>query len=128
MAIEEYTDIEERASRERGGAWWPGELSQRDGELGARSRDVSRALDTLAQITSEFSCDSARSSLAVSVITDNVQQLADQRQGVSTRTTSLRTSSESAAQSASEAAELAEQLSLESARGLEVLRPLIDAA
>ena len=127
MAIEEYIDIEERPSRERGGAWSLVELSQRDGELGALSRDVSCALDTLAQITSEFSCDSARSSLAVSVITDNVQQLADQLQGVSARTSSLRTSSESAAQSASEAAELAEQLSLESARGLDVLRPLIDA-
>ena len=127
MAIEEYTHTEEHASRERGGVWSLVELSQRDGELGELSRDVSRALDTLAQITSEFSCDSARSSLAVSVITDNVHLLADQLQGVSTRTSSLRASSESAAQSASEAAELAERLSLESARGLEVLRPLIDA-
>jgi methyl-accepting chemotaxis protein len=127
MAIEEYTDIEQRPARERGGVWSLVELSQRDGELGELSRDVSGALDTLAQITSEFSCDSARSSLAVSVITDNVQHLAAQLQGVTARTSSLRTSSESAAQSAAEAAELAEQLSLESARGLDVLRPLIDA-
>jgi hypothetical protein len=100
MAIEEYTHTEEPASRERGGVWSLVELSQRDGELGELSRDVSRALDTLAQITSEFSCDSARGSLAVSVITDNVHLLADQLQGVTARTSSLRASSESAAQSA----------------------------
>ncbi|HTX07099.1 MAG TPA: methyl-accepting chemotaxis protein [Solirubrobacteraceae bacterium] len=127
MAIEEYTENVERPSRDRGAVWSLSELSQRDGELGEISRDVSRALDTLAQITSEFSCDSARSSLAVSVITDNVQHLAAQLQDLTARTSSLRTSSEGAAQAAAEAAELAEQLSLESARGLDVLRPLIDA-
>src|SRR6202046_2268646 len=114
MAIEEYTDIEQRPGREPCGVWMLGELSQRDGELGELSRDVSRALDTLAQVTSEFSCDSARSSLAVSVITDNVQHLAAQLQDLTARTSSLRASSESAAGSAAEAAELAEQLSLES--------------
>jgi methyl-accepting chemotaxis protein len=127
MAIEEYTDIEQRPPRDGGGVWSLGELSHRDGELGGLSRDVSRALDTLAQITSEFSCDSARSSLAVSVITDNVQHLAAQLQDLTARTSSLRASSECAAKSGAEAAELAQQLSLESARGLDVLRPLIDA-
>jgi len=127
MAIEEYTDIEQHPARERGGVWSLVELSQRDGEFGELSRDVSRALDTLAQIMSEFSCDSARSSLAVSVITDNVQELAHQLEDVTVRTSSLRTSSETAAQAAAEAAELAEQLSHESSRGLDVLRPLIDA-
>jgi methyl-accepting chemotaxis protein len=128
LAVEEYTEADERPrERERGAVWPLAELSRRDGELGELSRDVSRALDTLGQITSEFSCDSARSSLAVSVITDNVQHLAAQLQDVAARTSSLRTSSENAAQSAAEAAELAEQLSLESARGLDVLRPLIDA-
>lgn len=127
MAIDEYVDTEERPTRDRGAVWSLGDLSHRDGELGELSGDVSRALDTLAQITSEFSCDSARSSLAVSVITDNVQHLAAQLQDLTARTSSLRTSSEGAAQAAAEAAELAEQLSLESARGLDVLRPLIDA-
>jgi methyl-accepting chemotaxis protein len=127
MAIDEYVDTEARPTRARGAAWSLGDLSQRDGELGELSRDVSQALDTLGQITSEFSCDSARSSLAVSVITDNVQHLAAQLQDLTARTSSLRTSSEGAAQAAAEAAELAEQLSLESARGLDVLRPLIDA-
>ncbi len=127
MAIDEYMDTEQRPTRDRGAVWSLGDLSQCDGELGELSGDVSRALDTLAQITSEFSCDSARSSLAVSVITDNVQHLAAQLQDLTARTSSLRTSSEGAAQAAAEAAELAEQLSLESARGLDVLRPLIDA-
>ncbi len=126
MAIDEYVDTEEPPTRDRGAVWSLGDLSHRDGELGELSGDVSRALDTLAQITSEFSCDSARSSLAVSVITDNVQHLAAQLQDLTARTSSLRTSSEGAAQAAAEAAELAEQLSLESARGLDVLRPLID--
>jgi methyl-accepting chemotaxis protein len=127
MAIDEYVDTDERPTRERGGVWSLTDLSHRHGEIGELSRDVSGALDTLAQITSEFSCDSARSSLAVSVITDNVQHLAAQLQDLTARTSSLRTSSEGAAQAAAEAAELAEQLSHESARGLDVLRPLIDA-
>jgi methyl-accepting chemotaxis protein len=127
MAIEEYIDVEQPSARERGGIWSLVELSRRDGELGELSRDVSRALDTLAQITSEFSCDSARSALAVSVITDNVEQLAHQLQDLTASTTSLRASSETAAHSAEEAAVFAEQLSTESARGLDVLRPLIDA-
>ena len=87
---------------------------------------MSRALDSLARVTSEFSCGSARSSLAVSVISDNVQHLADQLQDLTTRSgccARLRT----AAQAAEDSAELAEQLSQESSRGLDVLRPLIEA-
>jgi methyl-accepting chemotaxis protein len=129
MAIEDLSrDVTDHASPREGAAAWPlRELSDRDGELGELSRDVAHTLDELAQTTSEFSCGSARSSLAMSVISDNMQRLRDQLEVLSVRSGSLRESSAQTAQSAGESAELLEQLSLESARGLDVLGPLIDA-
>ena len=128
MAVAQLTESDGHVpARGVGGVWSLDTLAQQDGELGELSRDVSRALDSLAQVTSEFSCGSARSSLAVSVISDNVQQLADQLQDLTARSGSLRASSEQTAQAAEDSAELAEQLSQESARGLDVLRPLIEA-
>ena len=109
-----------------GEAWPLSSLAQGDGEMAALSRDVSSALDELGQITSEFSCGSARSSMAVSLINQSVQRLADQLEDLTARSASLRDSSEQAAESADAAAELAQQLSIESSRGTEVLRPLID--
>ena len=128
MAIEELIgDSEEISARDRGEVWSLDVLSRRGGELGTFSRDVSRALDALGQITSEFSCGSARSSMAVSLISDSVQQLGDQLEQLTARSASLRDSSDQTAQSADESAELAELLSQESVRGLDVLRPLIDS-
>jgi methyl-accepting chemotaxis protein len=120
-------DPEPPALREAGAPWPLVELAGRGGELGALSRDVARALDELAQITSEFSCGSARSAVAVSVISDNVERLGEQLEVVTTRSGSLQASSAEAAESADASAELAEQLTVESARGLDVLGPLIDA-
>ncbi len=128
MTTGQLTETDDRlAAREPGGAWSLDDLSRRDGELGELSGDVSRAFDALAQITSEFSCGAARSSLAVSFISDSVQHLADQLEDLTARSSSLRASAEQAAQSADESAGLADQLSEESSRGLEVLRPLIDS-
>ena len=129
MAIEELSrDHAESASpREAGGTWPLLALAEQGGELGELSRDVARALDELAQTTSEFSCGSARSSVAVSVISDNMQRLRDQLEGLSASSGSLRVSSAQTAESAGESAGLIEQLSVESARGLDVLGPLIDA-
>ena len=129
MAIEELSrDHAESASPRAAGESWPLlVLAEQGGELGELSRDVARALDELAQTTSEFSCGSARSSVAVSVISDNMQRLRDQLEGLSARSGSLRVSSAQTAESARESAELIEQLSVESARGLDVLGPLIDA-
>jgi methyl-accepting chemotaxis protein len=116
MAIVEHT-----------GEWPLRELSQRDDELGELSRDVSGALNELAQITVEFSCGSARSAAAVSLIGDQIVQLREDLSQVTDRAGSLRASSDEASESGADAAELGEQLSLESARGLEVIGPLIDA-
>ena len=128
MAIEQLTDeYEQTSALERGGVWSLEVLARREGEQGRFTRDVSHALDALGQMTSQFSCGSARSSMAVSLISQSVQQLGDQLEDLTARSASLRDSSEQAARSADESAELAEQLSLEAARGLEVLRPLIDA-
>ena len=129
MAIEDLSrDLTDHASPREGAAAWPLlELAEHDGELGELSRDVAHTLDELAQTTSEFSCGSARSSVAVSVISDNMQRLRDQLEGLSVRSGSLRESSAQTAESAGESADLLEQLSVESARGLDVLGPLIDA-
>ena len=127
MAIAQLSDYEQDPARDRSGVWTLQALAKRPGELGAFSRDVSRALDALAQITSDFSCGSARGSMAVSLISESVQQLADQLEDLTARSASLRDSSERAAQAADHSAELAEELSQESSRGLEVLQPLIDS-
>lgn len=129
MAIEQISRDHAESAKPRAVAatWSLIALSEQDGELGALSRDVAHAFDELAQTTSEFSCGSARSSVAVSVISDNLQRLRDQLEELSVRSGSLRVSSAQTAESAGESAELVEQLSVESARGLDVLGPLIDA-
>ena len=125
MAIEERTDTHPVPGGD--GVWPLRELALRDGELGGLSRDVSGALDELAQITVEFSCGSARSAAAVSLIGDQIVQLRDDLRQVTDRAGSLRASSDEAALSAADAAELGEQLAQESARGLDVIGPIIDA-
>ena len=125
MAIDERTDTHPVPGGD--GVWPLRELALRDGELGGLSRDVSGALDELAQITVEFSCGSARSAAAVSLIGNQIVQLRDDLRQVTDRAGSLRASSDEAALSAVDAAELGDQLAQESARGLEVIGPLIDA-
>jgi methyl-accepting chemotaxis protein len=125
MAVEERADMHQVPAGD--GAWPLRELSLRDDELGGLSRDVSGALDELAQINVEFSCGSARSAAAVSLIGNQIVHLRDDLRQVTDRAGSLRASSDEAALSAADAAELGEQLAQESARGLEVIGPLIDA-
>lgn len=125
MAVEERPDTHHPPVGD--GVWALRELSLRDDELGGLSRDVSGALDELAQITVEFSCGSARSAAAVSLIGNQIVQLRDDLREVTDRAGSLRASSDEAALSASDAAEVGEQLAQESARGLQVIGPLIDA-
>ena len=127
MAVQEREIDWSGKAQAANGVWPLLDLSERDGELGELSREVSRALDDLAQITSEFSCGSARSSVAVSVISDRVKVLRNELREVTSRAGSLRTSSEEAAASARVSAELAGKLAQESERGLELIGPLIDA-
>ena len=73
MAIEQLTDeYEQTSALERGGVWSLEVLARREGEQGRFTRDVSHALDALGQMTSQFSCGSARSSMAVSLISQSV--------------------------------------------------------
>jgi len=113
--------------RDEDGIWLLAALRDRDDEVGALSADFARTLDELAQITSEFSSGTARSSLEVSVISDKVQRLRSQLQEVTDRVGSLRDSSAQAAESAVSSAELVEQLSEESERGLGVVGRVIGA-
>lgn len=102
-------------------------LARREGEVGQLSHAFARALDELSQITSDFSCGSARSAVAVSVISDRVEELRDELQEVATRAKSLHGASQEAAESAAASADLAGQLTAESTHGLDVIGPLIDA-
>jgi methyl-accepting chemotaxis protein len=115
------------AARAADGTWRLVDLARRGDELGALSRDTADVLDEIAQVTSEFSCGSARSSIAVSIISDEMEGLRAELRQVSERAGSLRSASADAASSASACAEIAQQLSTESARGLEVIAPLIGA-
>jgi methyl-accepting chemotaxis protein len=109
------------------GIWPLPALTEREDELGALSRTVATALDELAEVTSDFSCGSARSSVAVSAIHDKLEGLGQELHEVTERVGSLRGSAEETAESAGASAELAGQLSAESATGLEVIGPVIDA-
>lgn len=109
------------------GVWLLPELARRPAELGEVSRAFANALDELGQITADFSCDAARSSLAVGVISQEVEELRSQLEAVSARVSSLRASSEEAAGAATDSAGLAEELAAESERGLGVLGRVIDA-
>jgi methyl-accepting chemotaxis protein len=128
MAVDDLLMLDDEAAPVAEGQPWPlAELARRHGVLGDLSRDVSAAIDELSQITSEFSCGSARSSVAVSLMGENVARLRDQLGELTERSGSLRSASEEAAASAGACAELAGQLSQESTQGLDVIGPLIDA-
>jgi len=109
------------------GTWRLLGLTQRDDELGALSRDCARVLEEMAQVTSEFSCGSARSSIAISIIGGEMEGLQTDLRQVTDRAGSLRSASAQAAESADACADVAGQLTTESARGLEVIAPLIEA-
>jgi methyl-accepting chemotaxis protein len=126
VPLEELADQSVSLSMD-GGVWSLGALAGAGGDLGRLGSDMARTLDELAQIVSEFSCGAARSSIDVSGISYNVEHLRDQLEQVTARSGSLKADSAEAMQAASRSAELAEQLAGESARGLEVLRPLIDS-
>ena len=115
------------ASRDEAGVWLLDQLARRPDELGTLSRDYALALDQLAQITADFSCDAARSSVSVHVICGEVQSLRAQLAQVSERVGSLHAASQDAARSATESADVANQLADESERGLGVVGRVIDA-
>ncbi len=118
---------EPAAARDEAGVWLLDELARRPGELGSLSREYGQALEELAQITTDFSCDAARSSVAVRVISDEVESLRTQLTQVSERVGSLHAASRDAATSATESAGLANQLADESEHGLGVVGRVIDA-
>ena len=126
MAVQEREIDWSGKAQAANGVWPLLDLSERDGELGELSREVSRALDDLAQITSEFSCGSARSSVAVSVISDRVKVLRNELREVTSRAGSLRTSSEEAAASARVSAELAGKLAQECLRDVRARLARVD--
>jgi methyl-accepting chemotaxis protein len=115
------------SGQDNAGVWLLPALSERPDELGSLSRDVSSALDELAQITAEFSSDAARSSIAVGVISREVEALRGQLQEVSGRVSSLRSSADESSGAAQESAQLAGELAQESERGLGVVAGVIDA-
>src|SRR5579884_68498 len=114
-------------ARDAAGVWSLPLLEERPGELGAVSHDFARALDELAELTSDFSTEAARGSIAIGVISHEVERLRSELEQVSERAGSLRRSSEEAATVAGQSAQLAQELAQESERGLGVVGRVIDA-
>jgi methyl-accepting chemotaxis protein len=114
-------------ARDETGVWLLPVLASRPGELGAVSSDVTAALDALAQVISDFSCDAARGSIEVNVIRIEVERLRAELEEVAARVSSLRSSSEEAAGSGKNSARVAGELAEESERGLGVVGRAISA-
>lgn len=121
-------DAGRQAGIERPGGVWPlGELARRTDPVGELARNAGAAFDDLGQITSEFSCGAARSSLAASTISDRVDDLSSALAQVSAAVQSLRGATEESTSSAGESARAAAELATHGAEGLRVVGPLIDA-
>ncbi len=113
-------------ARDEWGAWLLQVLATRPGELGVLSRDFANALDALAGVIADFSCDAARGAVEVNVIRLEVERFCSEVEQVAARLASLRTSSDEASASASSSAALADQLTTESERGIAVVGRVID--
>jgi methyl-accepting chemotaxis protein len=110
-----------------GGVWPLGEIALRTDSVGDLARAAGKAFDDLGQITSEFSCGAARSSLAASTISEHVDDLSAALAQVSAAVESLRSAAEETTSSAGESASAAAELAACGADGLRVVGPLIDA-
>jgi len=109
------------------GVWPLGEIALRADGVGELARAAGRAFDELGQITSEFSCGAARSSLAASTISEHVDELSAALAQVSAAVESLRDAAGDTTSSAGESAGAAAELAACGADGLRVVGPLIDA-
>jgi methyl-accepting chemotaxis protein len=87
--------------------------------------EVSRALDQLAQTTSDFSIGAVRSSLSVGLISREIERLGEELLGLAERGKSLLASSEDGAEAARLAAAVSADLASETERGLSVVERLI---
>ncbi len=114
-------------ARHDAGPWRLPVLASRPGELGEVSTAFSHALDDLARIIAGFSCEAAKGSVELDVIRIEIERFSTELEQVSTRVGSLRQSSEHAASSAESTAALADELAMESERGLGVVGRVIDA-
>jgi methyl-accepting chemotaxis protein len=119
--------IHSRGIHSSGGVWPLGEIARRGDEVGELARAAGAAFDDLGQITSEFSCGAARSSLAASTISEHVDELSAALAQVSAAVESLRDAAAETTSSAGESASAAAELAACGAEGLRVIGPLIDA-
>jgi methyl-accepting chemotaxis protein len=124
---EPRAESEEMAIRSDGGVWPLGELARRGDGVGDLARAAGSAFDDLGQITSEFSCGAARSSLATSTISQHVEELSAALAQVSAAVESLRDAAGETTSSAGASASAAAELAACGAEGLRVVGPLIDA-
>jgi methyl-accepting chemotaxis protein len=110
-----------------GGVWPLGDIALRTDGVGELARAAGKAFDDLGQITSEFSCGAARSSVAASTISEHVDELSAALAQVSAAVESLRDAAGETTASAGESASAAAELAACGADGLRVVGPLIDA-
>lgn len=109
------------------GVWQLSALRSREDDLGVLSDEFATTLDEMIRTTAEFSVGAARSSMSVSVISDQVKALREEMGDVAGRAASLQEHSTKTAEAATTASESAGELAKESERGAEVLGKVIEA-
>ena len=114
-------------ARDEAGRWLLEVLAARPGEVGEVTREFARALDDLARIMVDFSCDAARGAVELNVITIEIDRFGAQLADVSDRVGSLRSASAETTESARGCADRAGELASESERVRVVLGRVIDA-
>ncbi|MGD0196718.1 MAG: methyl-accepting chemotaxis protein [Solirubrobacteraceae bacterium] len=125
-------DADELAPRPAGNdrrdaRWDLARLRCGEGETASLAGDAADALESLAQSSSEFSIAAARSSSAVNLIGDELNDLHAELETLAIRASSLREASAEGSQAAGDASAIAVQLSSEVSRGLAVLARVIDS-
>jgi methyl-accepting chemotaxis protein len=114
-------------TRSAGGRWDLVAITESDrGPVSALARDVSEALDELAQTTSKFSVGAARSSQAVGLIGSEIEGLRGELERLAERAGSLLDSSREGASTARDSAELTSELMTKTEHGLAVLGRVIE--
>jgi methyl-accepting chemotaxis protein len=109
-----------------GGRWDLVAIVEGGGPAAHLAAEMARALDELAQTTSDFSVGAARSSQSVEMIGKEIEGLRDELEGLARRASSLLSSSGEGANTAREAADVTSELLSETERGIAVVGRVIE--
>ncbi|HUB75645.1 MAG TPA: methyl-accepting chemotaxis protein, partial [Solirubrobacteraceae bacterium] len=117
-----------RPLRKLDGAWDLGALAAvQPAEQALATADVAAAFQEMAQITSDFSIEAARSSVSVGVISSEVERLRTELEAIGSMVDSVRGASAEMSSAASDTAAVALELDRETGNGLATLVGVVDA-